>query len=65
MSVVSTARAAEQAARERAVEDAIHSGEMEGLSVSHAFESDAAEYARGAIDVDEFGRRVRARNGVA
>jgi hypothetical protein len=38
---------------------------MEGLTVSAAFESDAADYANGAIDIAEFGQRVRARNGVA
>jgi hypothetical protein len=51
-------------ARLRAVQDAVHSGEMEGLTVSTAFEADAAEYASGAIDIAEFGQRVRARNGV-
>lgn len=65
MSTTTTGKTAVQDARERAVEDAVHSGEMEGLSVSPAFDADAADYARGAIDLDEFGRRVRARNGVA
>lgn len=65
MSITTTSKTAAHAARERAVEDAIHSGEMEGLSVSAEFEAEAAEYASGAIDIDEFGRRVRARNGVA
>jgi len=65
VSTSTTKKTAVQARRERAVEEAIHSGEMEGLSVSGAFEADAADYARGAIDLDEFGRRVRARNGVA
>lgn len=65
---MSTSISSETAARdlrERAVEEAIHSGEMEGLSVDAEFQSDAAEYVSGAIDVDEFGRRVRARAGVA
>lgn len=65
MSITTTSKTAAHAARERAVEDAIHSGEMEGLSVGPEFETDAAAYASGAIDIDEFGRRVRARNGVA
>jgi len=54
-----------QAARQRAVREAIHSGEMEGLSVGEEFERDAADYVRGAIDLDEFGRRVFARTGAA
>jgi len=65
VSASTTSKTAAQALRERAVEEAIHSGEMEGLSVSGAFDADAADFARGAIDLDEFGRRVRARNGVA
>lgn len=65
MSITTTSKTAAHAARERAVEDAIHSGEMEGLSVSAEFETEAAAYASGSIDIDEFGRRVRARNGVA
>jgi len=60
-----TNKTAAHAARGRAVEDAIHSGEMEGLSVGDEFEAEAAAYASGVIDIDEFGRLVRARNGVA
>lgn len=59
--IVSTATTSEIAARERAVEDAIHSGEMEGLSVSAEFEAEAAQYVSGAIDVDELIARVQAR----
>lgn len=62
---MNTTKASKTAARGRAVEDAIHSGEMEGLSVGAEFEAEAAAYASGVIDIDEFGRRVRARNGVA
>jgi hypothetical protein len=62
VSTTAGSKTAARASRERAVEDAIHSGEMEGLSVSAEFETDAAAYASGAIDIDEFGRRVRARN---
>jgi hypothetical protein len=65
VSTTTTSKTAAQAARERAVEDAIHSGEMEGLSVSAEFEAEAAEYASGSIDIDEFARRVRARYGLA
>jgi len=42
-----------------------HSAELEGLTVSPASLADAQEYVRGDIDVDELGRRVRARYGVA
>ena len=54
-------------ARERAasVVEATHSAELEGLTVSPASLADAQEYVRGDIDVDELGRRVRARYGVA
>lgn len=65
MSTTTTGTIAVKDARVRAVEDAVHSGEMEGLSVSPAFDTDADEYARGAIDLTEFRRRVRARNGIA
>jgi hypothetical protein len=52
-----------QASRQRAVREAIHSGEMEGLFVGEEFERDAAEYVSGAIDLDEFSRRVFVRTG--
>lgn len=65
MRTTTTSKTAAHAARERAVEDAIHSGEMESLRVSAEFETEAAAYVSGAIDIDEFGRRVRARYGVA
>ena len=54
-------------ARERAasVAEATHSAGLEGLTVSPASLADAQEYVRGDIDVDELGRRVRARYGVA
>ena len=64
MSTTKTNKTAAYTARERAVEDAIHSGEREGLSVGAEFEAKAAAYASGVIDIDEFGRSVRARNGV-
>jgi len=65
MSASAADNSAASKARQRAVEDAVHSGEMEGLSVGGEFTEDAAEYARGAISLTELGRRVRARNGVA
>jgi shikimate kinase len=48
--------------RARSVEDAVHSGEMECLSVTPAFDEDAAAYVNGTITLDEFGSRVRARS---
>jgi hypothetical protein len=51
--------------RAAAVAEATHSAELEGLTVSPASLADAQEYVRGNIDVDELGRRVRARYGVA
>jgi hypothetical protein len=50
--------------RAASVAEATHSAELEGLTVSPA-SLDAQEYVRGDIDVDELGRRVRARHGVA
>lgn len=51
--------------RAASVAEATQSAELEGLTVSPASLADAQEYVRGAIDVDELGRRVRARHGVA
>jgi len=51
--------------RAASVAEATHSAELEGLTVSPASLADAQEYVRGNIDVDELGRRVRARYGVA
>jgi len=65
VSTSTTNKTAVNARRERAVEDAIHGGEMEDLSVSGAFDVDAADYTSGVIDLEEFGRRVRVRNGVS
>ena len=60
MSTVTTT----QAERERRVAEAIHSGEMEGLSVSPAGRADAQEYIAGRIDSDELVARARARYGL-
>lgn len=59
--IVSTASSSETAARERAVAEAIHSCEMEGLSVTPATRAEADEYAAGTIDVDELIARIQVR----
>ena len=51
--------------RAASVAEATHSAELESLTVSPASLADGQEYVRGDIDVDELGRRVRARYGVA
>lgn len=62
--ITSTTTTTTVAERERRVADAIHSGEMEGLSVSPAGQSDAQEYIVGRIDADELVARARARYGL-
>ena len=52
------------AERERYVAEAIHSNEMEGLSVSEGGRRDAQEYIAGRIDSDELVARARARYGL-
>lgn len=56
--------AATATARARRVEEATHSVRMEGLDLAAADVADTAEYAAGAITLDEYGRRVRERYGV-
>jgi hypothetical protein len=56
-----TAVSIARAERERVVDDAIHSGEMEGLTVTDETRADADEYVVGHIDSDELVKRVRAR----
>jgi len=51
----------ERIERERAVAEAIHSAEMEGLKVSEAAVSDSAAYVAGEIDSAELVLRARAR----
>lgn len=46
------------------VEAAIHSAEIEGLTVSSATRADADSYVVGQIDSDELVDRVRARYGL-
>ena len=54
-----------RAGRKRQVEDAIHSGQMEGLNVTAATRVDAQEYVDGQITSRELRARVRARYGIA
>lgn len=61
--VTSTATTMTQ--REQRVAVAIHSGEMEGLTVTPAGHTDAGEYVSGRIDADELIARVRACYGLA
>lgn len=51
-------------ARRIALEQAEHSGEMEGLHVDAATRADAEEYAAGRLDIDELLVRGRARYGL-
>lgn len=60
-----TITAEERAIRERLVAESIHSGEMEGLSVSDEARADNAEFIEGTIDADEVVRRARSRYGLA
>ncbi|CCE74089.1 conserved hypothetical protein [Clavibacter nebraskensis NCPPB 2581] len=50
--------------RRRHVEDAAHSGEMEGLHLTPGTSEDAGEYVAGRIDAAELRERVRARYGI-
>lgn len=61
---ITTITAAERAERERKVAEAIHSGEMEGLTVSAEARDDSAEYVAGRIDSAELVARARARYGL-
>lgn len=47
--------------KERIMEEAIHSGEMEGSYVSEEFRKDAAEYTHGNISIEELMRRTKRR----
>lgn len=47
--------------RKRAMEEAIHSGEMEGAYVSAEFREDADEYVKGDISIEELMRRTKRR----
>jgi hypothetical protein len=56
---------AERAERQRRVEDAVHSNEMEGLHVNGDTLADADDYVAGCIDSDELVARAHARYGLA
>ena len=47
--------------RRRAMEEAVHSGEMEGAYVSAEFRKDAEEYTDGDISIEDLMRRTRRR----
>lgn len=55
---------AEIARRRAALEQAEHSGEMEGLHITADARADGEDYAKGRIDVDELIARTRARYGL-
>ena len=48
--------------RKRAVEEAIHSGEMEGAYVSDEFRNDANEFAQGSMSIEQLMQRAWRRN---
>lgn len=50
--------------RKRRVAQAIHSIEMEGLSISQATQAAAQDYVDGIIDSDELVARARMRHGL-
>lgn len=54
----------EIARRRTVLEQAEHSGEMDGLHITPATRSDGEDYAAGRIDVDELVARARARYGL-
>lgn len=47
--------------RRRAIEESIHSAEMEGAYVSAEFRKDADEYVDGDISIEELMRRTKRR----
>lgn len=57
-------RVREADVRERRVLAAVHSGEMEGLTVTPDTRRDAQEYVAGAITSDDLVARARARYGL-
>ena len=48
--------------RKRAVEEVIHSGEMEGAYVSDDFRDDANEFAQGNMSIEQLMQRAWRRN---
>ncbi len=61
----SKGRQASASKRASAVDHAVHSNEMEGLTVTAEWRDDAASFVEGGIDASELRRRTRARYGVA
>ena len=51
--------------RERAIEDARRSSELEGSRSTSATRADQDAYVRGEIDIAQLGHRVRARYGLS
>ncbi|OUP09759.1 antitoxin VbhA family protein [Collinsella sp. An2] len=47
--------------RKRLMEEAIHSGEMEGAYVSAEFREDADEYVKGDISIEDLMKRTKRR----
>lgn len=47
--------------RRRLIEEAIHSGEMEGAYVSEEFREDADEYVKGNISIEDLMKRTKRR----
>lgn len=47
--------------RKRLMEEAIHSGEMEGAYMSAEFREDADEYVKGDISIEDLMRRTKRR----
>ncbi|WP_129661197.1 antitoxin VbhA family protein [Rothia halotolerans] len=60
-----TITAEDQLQREQLVLEAIHNGEMEGLTLSPSGYEEAEAYAAGRIDADDLVTRARARHGLA
>lgn len=56
--------AAERERRARMVAEAAHSSAMAGLKSTPEFRADADAFVAGEIDLDELGRRTRARYGL-
>ena len=61
---IQTTIAPAERARRIALEQAEHSGEMEGLHITPATRADAEEWVAGHIDVAELVARGRARYGL-
>lgn len=51
--------------RERAIQDARRSSELEGSRSTEATRSDQDAYVRGEIDIEQLGKRVRSRYGLS